>query len=469
MLIKTNRYGKGPASEAIGYATRQGKHKPHDGETVEHIRGNTAMFVKVADDLDFVHKYTSAAIAFHPDDMPTPAELQAVMDDYEKACFGDADPARFAQTFIAHKKESGIHIHVFTARVDMQTGLSFNPCPPGWQKTFDPMVEKHNYKAGWVRPDDPLHARNTRTDGHTHFVDAKAVRDGLASKNRTNAKAMIDDFITSRVSNGLVIDRADVLESLGEIGEIKRSGKDFITLQVSDKKYRMKGDYYGAGFNAAATKNKQTDRERQSRADRIDEAKSSLASRGFEEATQKKSEFIKFKYKGSRRDRKATPNAVISQNAGSGGSRIGNNAVGVYVPTASAKFAPRLHDNTTQGQDLHAVQNVGEPQQQPEKRSDIFNKIEVIYGRIKQSIDSVIERTKQLAGEVGGGAGNQGKSLERASASIEQASASIEQAIAGNQRILEKDRGISLLEKAGQGIADREPNQDQDQGGMGLG
>jgi len=132
MLIKMTKHSKGLASNAANYIAREGRFATLESdEQIIHLRGDVEMVATIADSLNFKHKYNSAVVAFHADDKPTHEELQRVMNDYEKACFGNLDSNRFAQSFVAHKHHGNIHVHVLTARVDLQTGKSFNPAPPG--------------------------------------------------------------------------------------------------------------------------------------------------------------------------------------------------------------------------------------------------------------------------------------------------------------------------------------------------
>ena len=45
----------------------------------------------------------------------------------------------------------GAHLHVLTARCDLETGRSLNIAPPGWKKTFDPLRDAFNAEHGWSR------------------------------------------------------------------------------------------------------------------------------------------------------------------------------------------------------------------------------------------------------------------------------------------------------------------------------
>ena len=67
------------------------------------------------------------------------------------------------------ERGGGVHVHVFAARCDLETGRSLNIAPPGWQKTFDPLRDAFNAEEGWSRPDDPALAR-VQQPGHRAYV-----------------------------------------------------------------------------------------------------------------------------------------------------------------------------------------------------------------------------------------------------------------------------------------------------------
>ena len=131
-----------------------------DREGVEVLRGDPNMVAAVADSLGFEHKYRSIVIAWAPDDRPTDAQIEAVLDEFEKTAWAGLEPDRYSWTAVLHREHGGgVHVHVLTARCDLETGKSLNIAPPGWQKTFDPLRDALNLEHGWSRPDDPGRAR----------------------------------------------------------------------------------------------------------------------------------------------------------------------------------------------------------------------------------------------------------------------------------------------------------------------
>ena len=203
----------------------------------------------VADSLAFEHKYRSAVIAWSPEDRPTDAQIEAVLDEFEKTAWAGLDANRYSWTAVLHREQGGgVHVHVLTARCDLETGKSLNIAPPGWQKTFDPLRDAFNHEHGWSRPDDPARAR-AQQPGHRAYIEAAKLRTGL--EHEADPRELIRDYLTQRVEHGAVQSRADVVGALEEARlEVPRQGKSYLTVRNPDngKRWRLKGALYVHDF-----------------------------------------------------------------------------------------------------------------------------------------------------------------------------------------------------------------------------
>ena len=203
----------------------------------------------VADALGFKHKYTSGVIAWAPEDRPTGAQIEAVLDKFEKAAWAGLEPDRYAWTAVEHREQGGgVHVHVLAARCDLETGKSLNIAPPGWQKTFGPLRDAFNHEHGWSRPDDrPAPGRSS--PGHRALIDAANLRAGLAVE--ADPRELIRDYLLQRVEHGVVRDRADVVAALKEAGlDVPRQGRGYVTARDPEtgKRWRLKGALYEHDF-----------------------------------------------------------------------------------------------------------------------------------------------------------------------------------------------------------------------------
>lgn len=249
MHIKFLSYGTGEATRASAYVLSDRDHLGIIRAGVSVLRGNPEHVAAVADSLPFLHKYTSGVISWHPDDKPTPEQIEQTLDEFERVAFANLDPERYCWTAVLHTEDDGsVHIHVLIARVDLLTGKSLNIAPPGWQKDFDPLRDWLNHSYGWSRPDDPARARLVQPK-HESLRSAAALRAGLTTKE---PKEEITGWLTERIVAGVITDRQGIIQSLSELGEITRAGKDYVSVKPEgfEKAIRLKGAIYGEQFNS---------------------------------------------------------------------------------------------------------------------------------------------------------------------------------------------------------------------------
>ena len=251
MLVKFLSHGKGSARAAVEYLVGERDAAGQEREGVVVLRGNPDMVAAVADSLDFERKYTSAVIAWAPEDRPTGKQIESVLDEFEKTAWAGLGSDRYAWTAVLHRERGGgVHAHILAAQCDLQTGRSLNIAPPGWEKTFAPLRDAFNHEHGWSRPDDPARARAQRP-GHVAYIEASKLRAGL--EHEADPRTLIRDYLVQRVEHGPVKGRADVVSALEDVGlEVPRQGKDYVTARDPDsgKRWRLKGELYERDFES---------------------------------------------------------------------------------------------------------------------------------------------------------------------------------------------------------------------------
>ena len=249
MHVKFIARGTGSAAAAVDYLLGERDAAGELREGVDVLRGDPEMVAAVADTLEFEHKYTSGVIAWAPEDRPTDAQIESVLDKFEQTAWAGLEPDRYSWTAVEHRERGGgVHVHVLAARCDLETGKSLNIAPPGWQQTFAPLRDGFNHEHGWSRPDDPARAR-TQQPGHRAYVEAATLRTGL--EHEAEPRELIRDYLVQRVENGAVQSRADVVSALEEAGlEVPRQGASYVTAREPDsgKRWRLKGALYEHDF-----------------------------------------------------------------------------------------------------------------------------------------------------------------------------------------------------------------------------
>ena len=250
MHIKFLSHGSGSARGAADYLTGEQNSAGQPRADIQVLRGDPDQVAAVADSLSLVHRYTSGVIAWSPEDRPAQSEIEAVLDEFEATAWSGLEPDQYAWSAVLHREENGgVHVHIFAARCDLETGKSLNIAPPGWQKTFDLVRDYFNIKYNWSKPDTENNARLSQP-GHTAYKNADALRKGIEVE--PDPKQFVTDFLVQKIENKEIEDRDDIISTLKSAGfEIPRKGKDYITIKDPDtqKKHRLKGEMFKSDFN----------------------------------------------------------------------------------------------------------------------------------------------------------------------------------------------------------------------------
>jgi len=243
MMIKFLAHGAGICKRAADYLLGTHDHNGKERAEVRPLRGDVHRVAIVADPLPFKWRYSSAVIAWAKEDAPHDSDIAAVLEDFDRVAFAGMEPDEYSRAAVLHVDDDGArHVHVLIARTDLATGRSYNPAPPGWQHSFDPLRDMYNYRHGWARPDDPARRRPVQL--------TRAEMHDLLERGRE--KEQITAWLMDDVLAGRIRDRAGVVAALEDLGEITRKGKDYVSVRIAgyDKPLRLHGPIYGSDFDA---------------------------------------------------------------------------------------------------------------------------------------------------------------------------------------------------------------------------
>ncbi len=290
MHIKFLKHGSGSCKKAADYLTQEKDHTGEERERIAVLRGDPQAVAAVADSLDFTRKYSSAVIAWAPEDKPEPEEIDAVLDDFISMATAGLSQDRVSLTAVQHdEKNGGKHIHVLIARTDLATGKAFNPAPPSWKYAYDPIRDFYNYNKGWARPDDPARAKAVQYES-VSTLPAQA----------KEAKALIGEYTLNAINDGLIKDRADMVTFLKDrVGEITRESEHFISVKPEGfkKPLRLKGGIYERDFNASPQRSLESEGERGFGANHSsDQYRAKAALNRFEKALHRRTEYNQKRY-----------------------------------------------------------------------------------------------------------------------------------------------------------------------------
>ncbi|MCF6305976.1 MAG: relaxase/mobilization nuclease domain-containing protein, partial [Rhodobacteraceae bacterium] len=201
----------------------------------EVVRGDIEQTRELIDSTDRKWTYSTGVISFAPEDRPTEAQQDALMDDFERLAFAGLKRDQYDITWVRHSHTSGgrVELHFLTPRTELSSGKAFNIAPPGWERSYAPLRDAYNYENGWARPDDPARSRTLQwTPERTE---------------RGDAREAITAYLESAIVTGQIIDRDGIVSALTEAGyETPRLGKNYITAlnPETGERWRLKGRIY---------------------------------------------------------------------------------------------------------------------------------------------------------------------------------------------------------------------------------
>jgi len=247
LLMKVFPHGTGDGDRPVRYLIREDvpSRKEHPPEV---LRGDPKLTAALINSIERRWKFTSGVLAWHPDDDVNEAQERDVMDAFEHVAFAGLEADQRHILWVRHRHAGHHELHFLIPRMELSSGKDFNACPPGWQKDFAVFRDIFNWREGWARPDDPARARDFLPD-KADLLHAQAARWNreIKSSNRDEAKATITELLKSKLAQGDIKSREDVLHLLKEEGlHISRAGKDYIGVLVpaSGLRVRLKGGIF---------------------------------------------------------------------------------------------------------------------------------------------------------------------------------------------------------------------------------
>lgn len=252
MIIGFSRHGTGGGRAPVDYLTNEVRAGRENAAPVV-LRGSPDDTAALIDSLEFKHRYTSGVLSFAPEDKVTPVQEQAIIDRFEQVAFAGLEADRYNILWVRHAHAGHHELHFVTPRVELETGKSLNIRPPGeaTKAVFDDLRSEINTRYGFADPDDPNRAKDIALPDHALKIAAEALRRG--EKPETDMRVLIDGVLSQRAVQGLIRDRADLVEQVSDLGlAVTREGKDYITVSEpqSGQRWRLKGALYERDYTA---------------------------------------------------------------------------------------------------------------------------------------------------------------------------------------------------------------------------
>ena len=101
------------------------------------MRGDPNITRDLINSCPFKWAYVSGVVAFALEDKPTEAQQQDVMDVVEGLAFAGLQPEQYNILWVRHTHEGKVELHFCLPRLELISGKSINPFPPGFEKAFN--------------------------------------------------------------------------------------------------------------------------------------------------------------------------------------------------------------------------------------------------------------------------------------------------------------------------------------------
>ncbi|WP_320008336.1 relaxase/mobilization nuclease domain-containing protein [Maridesulfovibrio sp.] len=253
MLMKVFRHGVGRGAKVVEYVTgkKDSKRKENPPEV---LRGDPDSISALIDTTTRKWRYTSGVLSWAPKDKVTPADERKLMDSFESYAFAGLEPNQYSILWVRHSHAGHHEMHFVIPRTELRTDKALNPCPPGWEKQYNPWCELHNRRHNWARPDEMKRAR---------LVSPGSSIQSYKSGNASEIRRTVTEAIVQGVEAGLIHNRQDIVRTLEEFGfGVPRQGKEYITIELPEndkstvsqkrknRRIRLKGVLYARSWTA---------------------------------------------------------------------------------------------------------------------------------------------------------------------------------------------------------------------------
>lgn len=259
MLIKFFKNGQGGGAAPVGYLIadkvlayddnryllRDGSGKPLLKERYplpEVLAGNPEHTKLLIDGSRHKWSYRAGVLSFDKADKPTEDQQRGTMAAFEKLAYAGLERDQFDILWVRHTHEDRVELHFCTPRLELGTGNSLNVAPPGYTKAMDALRDMLNKEHGWVDPQDPSRARETK------YISGQ--------KERASSREEIQYWLEDQIVAGRINNRPEMIETLQSAGfEIPRTGKTYLTVKdpETDIRWRLKGTLFHEGWTRENT------------------------------------------------------------------------------------------------------------------------------------------------------------------------------------------------------------------------
>ena len=324
MVVKFFSNKKGGSVKAINYLLNE---REKDG-TARVLVGDEQLTRNIINSISFKHKVCVGCLSFEEQNIDEDLKYK-IMEDFEKHLLPSLESDQYNILWVEHVDKGRLELNFVIPKIELTRKIALNPFYHKQDLSrIDTWQNLTNLTYDFTNPKDPAKERTLQG----------------ASKKISLQKnyEQLDITLHELVKNGQIKNRDQMIELLNQ-NEIfvNRVGSDYISLKLPDSKKarRYKGGIYCEEFRSIGEFENISKRTEQ----RIDEynRRDTQGEIGFytdklNEYTQRKTEYIQFKYK---RRVKSEKQISIDNNWSNKSSRVDyNNDILFSVAKSNAKF-----------------------------------------------------------------------------------------------------------------------------------
>lgn len=220
---------KSSASKQINYLINE---RVENG-TAKVVVGNTDLTLKIINEIDNVWKFNAGVMSF--EEHINTKQRDEIIAKFRETFFPGLKENQYNLLIVEHKDKDRSELHFVIPRIELTT-----------QKAYNAFFHTRDFKKKDLFQ-DYINAKYNLT---SPFQEEKQEIFKInTSKDKDEIKVFVDQFIKDKVEQGTITNAAELKIALMELGfTISRHGKDYIGLEIEDKKLRMKGAVYGKNF-----------------------------------------------------------------------------------------------------------------------------------------------------------------------------------------------------------------------------
>jgi hypothetical protein len=230
MICKFFRTGKSTksASKQINYLLNERV----ENETAKCVYGNPELTKKIIFGIENEYKFSAGVMSF--EEHINQKQRDEIIEHFKKTFFCGLDENQYNLLVVEHQDKNRSELHFIIPRLELKNGLAYNP----FFHTRD-FKKKDLFQ-------DFINAKYNFTSPHQ--IEKKEIFK-INTSNKKELQAFVDNFVKEELEKGTISNADDLKKALNKLGfSINRHGKNYVSLEIENQKFRMKGEVYGKDF-----------------------------------------------------------------------------------------------------------------------------------------------------------------------------------------------------------------------------